>query len=169
MVTAHSLHPKSRSLIVSRPLLTMSLPVASASVLALLTPEARSVVLPTLALVNLSLLFVATLWHRDGAVPVFELGMLCVMATALYAVFPLLIFLSSGITWTLLSDDRLFEYNPSPEDVGGFAWRHVLYLLSFVVTYLYTRGKASCQQAPLKMPNHIIQTVVISLFLALTV
>jgi hypothetical protein len=122
-----------------------------------------------LALMNLSLFFIAILWHRDGMLPVFELGTICVMATALYSVFPLLNFLSSGLTWTILSDGRLLEYDPSPEDVGGFAWRHVLYLLSFVVTYLYTRGRASCQQAPLKMPNHTMRTAIVLLFSVLTV
>ena len=108
------------------------------------------VALPALAIVIISLFFVVTLWKRDGVLPVFELGTVCVTATALYSFVPLLNFMAMGLTWTF-ADGRLLAYNPSPEEVGSFAWRHVLYLLSFVAAYLYVRGTASVRQAKLEV------------------
>lgn len=126
----------------------------------------RYVVLPALALVIIALSFVATLWKRDGSLPVFELGTICVVTTAFYSLVPLLNFMAGGMSWTILSDSRLQVYNPTPEEVGAFAWRHVIYLLSLVVAYLFVRANASVRRANLEMVDRTTITMMVFLFLA---
>jgi hypothetical protein len=110
-------------------------------------PPTRFVAFPAAALASLALVFFFTLTRRDGQVPLFELGTMCVAATMLYSLYPLLQFLLSGMMWSVASDNRLLQYAPGPAELESFGWRNVLYLVGFSMSYLLARGR-SCSYTP---------------------
>jgi hypothetical protein len=79
--------------------------------------------------------------RRDNRFPFFDVGAICVMVTTLYFVVPLLNFIFGGMAFTVLSDNRLFTYSPSPGDLAPLIWGAVLYLLAFCAVYVMLRGK----------------------------
>jgi hypothetical protein len=139
--------------------------LASAVVVALLAPPARPLALPLLVVTNLFLLFVATLKNRDGRLPVFELGAVCALITALYATVPLVGFWLDGLAWSPVSDSRLYNYPPTSGQLVGVAWRYVVYFASFVLSYLWLRGRVAFPGAAISA-DRATQAVVVATFAA---
>ena len=83
--------------------------------------------------------FIKTLWKRDGEFPILDVGVFCVLFTALYATIPLLNFYFGGLSFGLLSDGRLQSYNPSAAELGLFFINHIVYLVSLASAYLIFR------------------------------
>lgn len=155
---------------IRRRTLTVALPVSLASALVLLAlPDGpRAVATPMLVMANVSVWFVVTLWNRDRALPVFELGPILVAVTVLYAAYPLFAFLMSGSAWTLASDNRLRHWHPDAETLGTFAWGQAGYLISFVAAYLLVRGRAFVRSDSMRSLSRSATLVVLWLFLVLT-
>ncbi len=139
--------------------------LVSVVVVFLFAPAARPLALPPLVVMNLFLLFVATLKNRDGRLPVFELGTVCALITALYATVPLAAFWLDGLTWSPTSDSRLYNYPPTGEQLAGVAWRYVVYFASFALAYLWLRGRAAFPVAAIST-DRSTQAVVVATFLA---
>jgi len=114
-------------------------------ILWIMTPEQRSVALPSIIIAAIAFGALTVLRRREGVFPLFELGTMTILVTTAYALIPPLGYLLSGLTWTVLSDNRLLTLNLSPAQVGRFAWWNVGYLLSFAVVYLHQRGRFSAQ------------------------
>jgi hypothetical protein len=121
---------------------------AGALSLPFFSPAQRYVALPLLVIANIAVYFMASLWGREDGepVPLFEIGTVYCAALAVYSLVPFLNYLSAGMTWSNLSDRRLLAYSSPPEEVGRFAWRYVVYFLSFAATYLWARDKAGSQK-----------------------
>ena len=83
--------------------------------------------------------FIKTLWKRDGEFPILDIGVFCVLFTALYTAIPLLNFYFGGLSFGLLSDGRLQARNPSAVELGIFFINHVVYLASLASAYLVFR------------------------------
>ena len=130
-----------------------------------LDAEQRLVALPALAIGLITLAFIYELTARDGVLPVFEVGTMAVAATAVYSAAPLIAFLLSGMTWTILSDARLVSYHPTAAQMGAFFWRHVVYLGCLAASYLAVRGRASAYEKSLDGPDEGTQ---ISVFVLLS-
>jgi hypothetical protein len=130
--------------------------------------DQRVVFTPMLACLNLALLFVSVLYRRDGELPVFEGGTLFVAATTLYSVFPLLNFAAGGMAWRPPSDYRLVGYDPTPAEIGSFAWNYVLFLGTFVAVYLIVRGRKSVPRVFARVPQ-AVQTSVIVTFVVMMI
>ena len=122
---------------------------ASMGFLLFVDAAARPLALALLVTANLLLLYVVVLRERDGALPVCELGSVCVMITALYGSVPVLGYWLGGLHWSPFSDQRLYGSAMTPEDVAGIAWRYVIYLASFIVAYLAWRGRPPSRPASL--------------------
>jgi hypothetical protein len=116
--------------------------------LAMASRQAFPVVAPLVAIVVLAASVVVHLYYSDGHLPVFDLGALTILITAAYSAIPLLGFWLAGLRWTELSYLPLYLLNPGPAEVGGFAWRHVLYLYSFTAAYLFFRGRVAIACGP---------------------
>ena len=101
--------------------------------------DARQVVMPLLALIDILALFLLALWARTRTTPL-EVGTLCAAAIFLYAAIPLINYICSGYQWTIVSDERLFHSNMTPAELGGFSWLNVVYLGAFTGAYLLFRG-----------------------------
>src|SRR5688572_10309762 len=72
------------------------------------TAQELLVVLPIAIMINIVVGLVSLLWWRDGVLPVFELGVVCVGVTGIYCIVPPLGYLLAGLQWTPLSDNRLY-------------------------------------------------------------
>jgi hypothetical protein len=76
---------------------------------------------------------------KDGGIPVLDIGFVCAVATLVYSVVPLISFWANGFTFDSLSDARLAAYVLTPEEIGNFHWRHVVYLAALATSYLLFR------------------------------
>jgi hypothetical protein len=114
----------------------VALVAANLAVFASAAEAARPVVIPLLAILDITVVFLTTLYRRERVLPVFDLGAFTAMTTALYSGFPLFAFWMAGLTWTPISYLPLYQHSPDASDAGAFAWRHVLYLGAFVCGYL---------------------------------
>lgn len=161
----HYLLPPRERLIV----LALLVALASAFVIVLADADHRAILLPLFSCINLAFFFFAILYRRDGELPVFESGALFVGATLMYSVWPLLNFIVSDLRWQIPSDFRLAAYDPTPQQMGAFAWNHVLYLGTFVVVYLVLRGRWRVPRVRLHVPpatqTAVIVTFVVMMFL----
>lgn len=116
--------------------------------LAVASRQAFPVVAPLVAIVLVASGAILHLYYSDGHLPVFDLGALTILITGAYSAIPLLGFWLAGLRWTELSYLPLYVLNPGPAEVGGFAWRHVLYLYSFTAAYLCFRGRVAIASGP---------------------
>ena len=116
--------------------------------LPLFSPEQRQVVLPLLVIANIAVFFMTSLLARgqNEPFPLFELGTVYCGVLTVYSLVPFLNYLLAGMSWTGLSDHRLFTYGTSPESIGGFAWNYVVYFASFAAAYLSLRAKSASQK-----------------------
>jgi hypothetical protein len=140
---------------------------AMAVTLFVLKPDDRVLAAPMLAIAEIVLLFVSVLWTRDGVPSVFEAGTLCVLATAVYGILPLLGFLLMHGEWYRNADGRLFAYAFVPSELGMFGWRYVVYTGSFALTYLLIRGDAAVRGTDFEMPPATTVTSIVIVFAVL--
>jgi hypothetical protein len=126
------------------------LAVIGAVVLASASQEALPVVVPLVAVVGLAAAAVIHIYRVDGQLPVFDLGILAILITALYSAVPLLGFWLAGLHWTRLTYLPLYLWNPGPAEVGAFSSRHVVYLYSLTGAYLLNRGRVPIKCRPVR-------------------
>jgi hypothetical protein len=124
--------------------------LGSGAVLASASRQALPVVLPLVAVLGLVVAVVVHLYRVEGQLPIFDLGVLTILITAVYSAIPLLGFWLGGLQWTTLTYLPLYLWNPAPAEVGAFSLRHVLYLYSFAGAYLLFRGHVSIRCRPLR-------------------
>jgi len=125
------------------PLFWMGVIIAASAVwVGVSTAPARAILLPALVMVDAAAVFFLVLYRRDRRLPVFEIGALWVFAVLLYAVYPLVNYYAAGLRWTMISDGRLYAFDPGPEETGRFAWLYAVCLIPFIVTYLIVRKRA---------------------------
>lgn len=113
----------------------------------------RAVMYPLVLTIDLAAYFMYVLYARDRMLPVFELGTLWVAAAFFYSAYPLFNFVAGGFTWSDLSDFRLRLYANDPLILGPFAWRYVLYFVSFIAVYLPVRGRAVAKSTVIHSPG----------------
>jgi len=137
--------------------------LAAVSVVGLVDEDVRAVMAPAVATIALALLYLVVLTRREGSLPIFEAATFFVLATSVYTIVPLLQFFMSGMECVIFGDYRLFAYAPTPREFGGFAWRHVLLLASFVFPYLIVRGKRLWPRHDFANPPAPMLFVIVSL------
>lgn len=117
------------------------------------TSEEQSVLLPALIIINTALWLWLSLWNRDRQFPLFDLGAVCMMATAIYVLLPLLGFLLSEMNYTPFSAIQLYALQPNSEEIGNFAWFYVVYFGSFAVTYFLVREGTPARKLGFHCPD----------------
>jgi hypothetical protein len=142
---------------------------ASLLIFWLMSPDQRRLALPTLIIASIAAGALMVLKRREGVFPFFELGTMTIVATAVYALIPLLGYMLSGLTWTILSDNRLYSMDFSPAQMGRFAWWNASYLLSFVIVYLHQRGRFSAQGVPIVETDPLTAVSLVVLTLAIMI
>ncbi len=103
--------------------------------------RAEPVLVPLAAVLAAIAVLLAVLGWRRGRVPVFEIGVVYAGVVGLYAVYPLVGYVASGLRYGPLNDLRLLTGQPDPAAVGRIGWHYVVHLLSFVLAYLFFRGR----------------------------
>jgi hypothetical protein len=88
------------------------------------------------------------LYYSEGTLPVFDLGVLTMLITAVYSAIPLLGFWLAGLRWSTTSYLPLYLWQPDAAEVGRFSLRHVLYLYTFTLSYVWFRGRTPIQPGP---------------------
>jgi hypothetical protein len=104
------------------------------------SPDVRAVMAPAFATASIALFYLSVQIRREGHLPIFEAATFFVVATAVYTIVPLLQFALGGMQCGILGDNRLYRWQPTPNEFGGFSWRHVVLLGAFVLVYLPVRG-----------------------------
>jgi hypothetical protein len=117
---------------------------------ATISRDALPVVLPLLAIVALAVAVVVHLYRAEGELPIFDLGVLAILITAVYSAVPLLGYWLANLQWTPLTYLPLYLWNPGPAEVGSFSTGHVLYLYSLAAAYLVGRGHVSIRTGPIR-------------------
>ncbi|MGO9566183.1 MAG: hypothetical protein ACLP5H_01450 [Desulfomonilaceae bacterium] len=79
------------------------------------------------------------LWKKDGGIPIFDIGFICAFATFVYSVVPLMVFWANDFRFDPLVNGRLSVYDLTPEEMGSFHFRHVLYLATLATSYVMFR------------------------------
>jgi hypothetical protein len=150
MIAHLSRYARTTADVLSRTNVVWPVGVLCAGVLAFASPEARPVVLPLVAIAGVAAVAVLHVYRIDGQLPVFDVGVLTILITALYSAVPLLGFWLGGLQWTSLTYLPLYLWNPGPAEVGAFSSRHVVYLASLTAAYLLGRGRAAIQCRPFR-------------------
>lgn len=150
-----------------RTLVAFGFVTASAVLLLAMPPGPRAVAAPALTLLNIAIAFLLVLWNRDGVLPVFEVGTVCVAFTALYSAYPLIAFLLADGLWSGASDNRLLQWAPDMRELGEYAWRSVAYLAPLAGLYLAVRGRASAEGVGMRGLSAAGTAVIVWLFLLL--
>ena len=73
----------------------------------------------------------------ESGVPIYNIGAVLILVTALYSIYPLFAFWMSDFEWTLISDGRLRLYRVTARELALFALYNVYYMLGLVVSYLF--------------------------------
>jgi hypothetical protein len=131
-----------------------------------LRADYRLVALPVATCITIPIVFLITLWRWNVQLPVFEVGAMFGAVSMLYAAVPGINYLSAGLTWTMLSDNRLPVEGIGTVEVARFTWPYAGFLLGFSITYLLVRGRklpAMKPVAPLRLPQIV---TIITLFLS---
>lgn len=139
--------------------------VVMASAVQFLTVDDRPMAWPVVAIAIIVLAYVMVLWSRDGAVPVFDMGTLCMLAIGAYAIMPLAGFILMDGRWDISTDNRLFAYEFNPAELASFGWRYAVYAASFAAAYLLVRGRfATPLSVPVRLPGPTTQVAVLLVF-----
>jgi len=141
--------------------------VACVAALLFLSPDDRLLAAPMLSVGLTAMLYMLSLWARDGSPPVFEAGTLCMLAIAVYGVMPMVGFLMMHGQWDPLADGRLQSYPFVVSELGLFGWRYAVYAASFALVYIVVRGRVRVTSTRFTMPKQTTQTALIILFVAL--
>ncbi len=97
------------------------------------------VLLPMYAVLAIATMLITVLWQRDGSLPYFDVGIICVLVTSVYIAYPLFAFSMSGLAWSDLADHRLRGQQATPTQFAQVGWWSVVYLLSLAVSYAVVR------------------------------
>lgn len=125
--------------------------------------DMRAALGPAVAILAAVFLYLVVLTKREGHLPIFEAATFFVLATAVYATVPLVQFVMAGMQCLNTGDYRMYAWGPTPQQFGGFAWRHVLLLTTFVIVYLLVRGKRLWKLQPFAQPPRAMLFVIIAL------
>jgi hypothetical protein len=101
---------------------------------------AAAVVYPAAAIVAAAAVFFAIVTVRERGAPLFNLGGFAAAMIFVYAIYPIVVYLANGLTYTSNNDIRLWISMPVPEEIGALTWWYLIFFLSFGAAYLLTSG-----------------------------
>ena len=117
-----------------------------------------------LAILVAGALFFHALRKKAGALDVFELGALYAAVVVLYAGLPLASYLLGGLSFSVLSDSRLFAEQPAPGDLAPVFWVYFVYFVAFAFCYARFRGPGSPGKVRVaEPPRHTLAALFIAL------
>jgi hypothetical protein len=148
-------------------LLLAAMIAASSTALLFVPHDDRVLAAPICALAIVGAGFVLTLWARDGVLPVFEVGTLCMLANVAYGGLALAGFYLMHGQWHRFADGRLQAYPFIPDELGMFGWRYVVYAASFAAVYLLIRGRSTVKTTAFIPPRPNTETAIVIMLVLL--
>jgi len=128
--------------------------------------DSLPVLWPVAATLAGALLFFRSLRKQSGQLDVFELGVFYAVLVILYSVFPLVGYLLGDLSFTPLSDNRLFRAQPSPKELAPIFWYYFLYFGVFAFCYAWLRGNRNRSAPRIMMPpRYTLAALIVSLLL----
>jgi hypothetical protein len=104
---------------------------------------------------------------KDVGFPLFDIGFFCAFITFLYSTIPLVNFSALGMKFSgIINDSRLMSYNLTPEEMGSFHWRHVVYLSALSVSYFWFRNTAFIPTGGVQEPSPLTKNALIVMWLS---
>lgn len=137
---------------------------AVSGIAAYVMPDGQAAVfVPMVVALLIALAFTGELWRRDRVLPLDEVGLWFAGAVTIYTAWPLFVFQIIGLEYTPFNDNRLFQIQPSPADVGRMGWWHVAFLSAFAITYLLVRRRvpAAQRESPVISRSRLIMTLAV--------
>ncbi len=123
--------------------------------------SALPVLLPLLFILAIECAFLRLLRHRDQRINCFELGVFYSGIILTYGIFPGIEFLFGGLSFSVLSDYRLYRANPSPADAAPIFWYYAAYLACFAVAYYLFRSPEPSNPQPVSGLNRKLLWVLV--------
>lgn len=123
------------------------------------------VVLPTYAMVMVAATFVYVLWKRDGHVPIFDLGAVTIAFMSFYVAIPLLMFIVLDGEYSILNARQLRVLNPTVNEMAELGWWYVIFVGSYSVSYLATRGHSSFTSSFFEKPDKLVIRTLVTVFI----
>jgi hypothetical protein len=102
--------------------------------------QAGPILIPLITIVCTGVLFLRYLRTKDGKFQLFEIGVFYSGVLLVYSIYPSLDYLTNGLSYSILADNRLSASQPSPSDLAPIYWYYALYFVSFVLAYAVCRG-----------------------------
>ena len=164
VTAAHHAHKQARRFRIFSVLFVL----ASVAALRWVSPDVRLLLAPVVAMAAITLLYFSVQIGREGHLPIFEAATFFVLATAIYSIVPLLQFVLGGMEIGPSGDNRLYQWQPTPQEFGHFAWRHVVLLATFVLVYLPVRGRRLWPLRTPIRPMRTTTTVILATVIGLT-
>jgi len=134
-----------------------------------LLKEGMPVILPVLLIIAGEAGFLRTLKKMDGKLQVFEIGVLYSAIVLVYAIVPCFTFLAGGLTYSPLSDGRLFADQPSPRNEAPIYWYYLLFLACFALTYCASRGRPKRKSLKVSTPEGSTVWILLACYLAIRI
>ena len=110
--------------------------------------SALPVLLPLACILGIEWIFLRLVRRREQSLNFFELGVFYSGVVLVYGIFPCLEFLFGGLSFSALSDYRLYRDNPSPAEMAPIVWYYAVYLACFVLAYQLFRSPEPAQPRP---------------------
>ncbi len=142
----------------------------SAIAINLLTFSSGQLVIAAPVVSILIIVYIATrvITRRDGYLPFVDIGMFTVGVTTLYVIYPAIMFIISNAELSVLSDARLYAYEPSPQQLSRVLWWGFWYISSLTISYCYFRRRSSfVSDIPVLLPRRTEMLAIVFLFLAI--
>jgi oligosaccharide repeat unit polymerase len=128
--------------------------------------DASPVIWPLVAILIAAFVYLRWMRKNSVAFDVLEVGVFYPLLVLLYAIFPILSFLIGDLSFSPLSDIRLFQAQPSPEEMAPICWYYALYFCAFAATYAWMRGRSGRSELRLEPPPpYTVPALIISLLL----
>ncbi len=133
-----------------------------------LSPEQLIIATPILSILLAVSIATRVTTRRDGYLPFVDIGMFTIGVTTLYVIYPGIMFIISNSELSVLSDARLYAYEPSPQNLSRVLWWGFYYIASLIIGYCYFRRKSSfVSDIPVLLPRRPEMLAIVLMFLAL--
>jgi hypothetical protein len=113
--------------------------------------------------------FVRSIRRREGRIDLFEIGLFYSAVVCIYALFPAVEYILGGLEFSVLSDNRLYVANPSPNELAPIFWYYAIYLVCFLLGYGFSRGGKGRERYAIVKPHPKLLWMLIAAYASVSV
>jgi len=105
--------------------------------------DAAPVLWPLVAILVAAFFYLRWIRNNSSGFDVLEIGVYYSVLVLLYAIFPILTYLLGDLSFSPVSDIRLYQAQPSPAEMAPICWYYVAYFCAFALAYAWMRGRST--------------------------